>query len=254
MPLLAQPGLGQMLPCMPFKLPAPLSPMSPPSLLALPADSEPCIVVSVGHCTRSRAWEMTWVDIQSLLHVLNHAFTSPETRSLVRSRPEGSFCELCEPSTWHNAWDMMSTQYVCVHGLLNHLIHYLEGRMKQKSRSLGIFTVNQSWDCYEYVTPESWSSFHIYLFVMLVSYLLIDYLRHVIVRVMKDTHRWQKSREKTWTCRFPFSAVLVQDKSNSTANLWSFLQKSSSDWPTEVWSSREAVLTGLWSPGFGHIC
>lgn len=101
---------------------------------------------------------MTWVYIQSLLHVLSHAFcpekngvpvplsnspqgpiwpyTGPETRNLVRSRPEGSFCEPCEPSTWHNAWDIMSAQYVCVLELLSQLINYLERRMKQKSGSL----------------------------------------------------------------------------------------------------------------------
>lgn len=44
---------------------------------------------------------------------------------------------------------------------------------------------------------------------------------------------------------FPFPAVPVLDETSNIAHLWSFLQKSSSDWPTEVWSSREAVLTGL---------
>lgn len=50
---------------------------------------------------------------------------------------------------------------------------------------------------------------------MFVSYLLIDYLRHIIVRVMKDTHRWQKSREKTWMCSFHFLLSLFGMKATT---------------------------------------
>lgn len=162
MPLWAQSGLGQMLPCMPFKLPCPsvaqVSPVavSSPSRLkamhscfswalhkvkglrndlgrypVLITCAKPCIMPGVPVPLSNSPQSPIW------------AYTGPEKRSLVWSRPEGSFCVSVSPRAWHNAWDTMSTQYVHVHEWLNRLINYLEGRMKQKSGSLWFFTVNQ---------------------------------------------------------------------------------------------------------------
>lgn len=43
-----------------------------------------------------------------------------------------------------------------------------------------------------------------------------------------------KIKGEDMNVHFPFPAILVRDESNNTANLWYFLQKSSSDWPTDV--------------------
>lgn len=173
------------------------------------------------------------------------AYTGPETRSLVRSRPEGSFCSVFEPQhlaqcLGYNEYSINTCSWIS--GWINSL---LEGIAKQKRGSLWIFTVNHRQLTLMWIHNPR---ILLCLSVMFGSCVFISYyLRHVILTVMKDVHRWQKSREKRWRrCEFPLPAVPVLDEVNSAAILWSFLQKSSSDWPTEA----ESVVKQRGSAGW----
>ena len=85
MPLLAQPGLGQMLPCMPFKS----TPCPPPrpssvsalSLLAISASQETQRQVQLCSLyTAQGLWPRQWDGLicKSLLHVLSHELCPEE--------------------------------------------------------------------------------------------------------------------------------------------------------------------------------
>lgn len=151
------------------------------------------------------------------------AYTGPEKRCLVRSRPEGSFCALCEPQNLAQCLGYHEYSICTCSRILNRLINYLEGRMKQKSRNLWFFTVNQRklrllWICNPWILV-----FFSHLLICYICFLFTHWLlEHIILRVMKNAPRWQKSRENSWMWGFPFLAVRVPGESNSTAHLWSF--------------------------------